>query len=41
INVRMSNTEPLLRLNAEARDRQTLSRLVDRVGPLLGKRVEH
>lgn len=41
INVRMSNTEPLLRLNAEAKDRQTLSRLVDRVGPLLGKRVEH
>ncbi|MCW5757823.1 MAG: phosphomannomutase/phosphoglucomutase [Phycisphaeraceae bacterium] len=41
INVRMSNTEPLLRLNAEAKDRQTLNRLVDRVGPLLGKRVEH
>lgn len=41
INVRMSNTEPLLRLNAEARDRQTLNRLVDRVGPMLGKRVEH
>ncbi|GIW74552.1 MAG: putative phosphomannomutase [Phycisphaerales bacterium] len=41
INVRMSNTEPLLRLNAEAKDRQTLSRLVDRLGPLLGKRVEH
>ncbi len=41
INVRMSNTEPLLRLNAEARDRQTLNRLVARVGPMLGKRVEH
>lgn len=41
INVRMSNTEPLLRLNAEAKDRQTLNRLVDRVGPLLGKRMEH
>lgn len=41
INVRMSNTEPLLRLNAEAKDRQTLNRLVDRVGPLLGKRVDH
>lgn len=41
INVRMSNTEPLLRLNAEAKDRQTLNRLVDRVGPMLGKRVEH
>jgi len=41
LNVRKSNTEPLIRLNAEARDRQTLNRLVDRVSPLLGKRVEH
>ncbi|MEO1009399.1 MAG: phosphomannomutase/phosphoglucomutase [Planctomycetota bacterium] len=41
INVRKSNTEPLLRFNGEASDRQTLNRLVDRIAPLLGKRVDH
>ena len=40
-NVRMSNTEPLLRLNAEARDRATLASVVERLSPLLGERVEH
>jgi phosphomannomutase len=41
VNVRMSNTEPLLRLNAEARDRKTLDRVIAQVSPVLGRRVEH
>jgi len=40
-NVRMSNTEPLLRLNLEARDRETVDRTVAAVSKLLGKRVAH
>ena len=40
MNVRKSNTEPLLRLNAEARDIRTLERVVSRVSPILGARVE-
>ena len=36
LNVRASNTEPLLRLNAEATDRQTLDRLLKEVTPMLG-----
>ncbi len=40
-NVRKSNTEPLLRLNAEARDRKTLDKIVGRIAPLLGQRVAH
>ena len=40
-NVRLSNTEPLLRLNLEARDRATVDRQVAALTPILGKRVEH
>jgi phosphomannomutase len=40
-NVRMSNTEPLLRLNLEARDPQTVASALADVAPLLGKRVDH
>ena len=34
-NVRPSNTEPLLRLNAEARDRETVDRIVGRVSEIV------
>ena len=40
-NVRKSNTEPLLRLNAEAKDRKTLDRILAGISPLLGKKVDH
>lgn len=40
-NVRKSNTEPLVRLNAEARDRRTLESAMARIAPLLGRRVAH
>lgn len=40
-NVRKSNTEPLLRLNLEAKDRKTLDTVLARVSPLLGVRVDH
>jgi phosphomannomutase len=40
-NVRKSNTEPLLRLNCEARDQATLDDALARISPLLGQRVEH
>ncbi|MSQ89950.1 MAG: phosphomannomutase/phosphoglucomutase [Phycisphaerales bacterium] len=40
-NVRMSNTEPLLRLNLEAKERATVDRQVAALTPLLGVRVEH
>lgn len=40
-NVRMSNTEPLLRLNLEAKDRATVETVVKEVSRLLGKRVAH
>jgi len=40
-NVRKSNTEPLLRLNAEARDEATLERVLAELSPKLGARVEH
>ena len=40
-NVRMSNTEPLLRLNLEARTPEMLARQLKELGPLLGKRVAH
>lgn len=36
-NVRASNTEPLLRLNAEAKDQDTLTRLLGDLKPMLGK----
>jgi len=37
LNVRKSNTEPMLRLNLEARDAATLDRMLDRVKPMLGE----
>lgn len=40
-NVRKSNTEPLLRLNAEAKSATTLERIIGELSPLLGKRVDH
>jgi len=40
-NVRMSNTEPLLRLNLEARERATIDRMISELSPILGKRVAH
>jgi len=40
-NVRKSNTEPLLRLNLEAKDKQTLDRMLAEIAPRLGKRVDH
>ncbi|MEO0586087.1 MAG: phosphomannomutase/phosphoglucomutase, partial [Planctomycetota bacterium] len=39
-NVRASNTEPLLRLNAEAKDEATLKALLDELTPKLGE-VDH
>jgi phosphomannomutase len=41
MNIRKSNTEPLLRLNLEAGDGATLHQMLEEVTPLLGKRVEH
>lgn len=40
-NVRKSNTEPLLRLNLEAKDKKTLDAMVARVSPMLGTLVHH
>ena len=40
-NVRMSNTEPLLRLNLESADAATTARMVKEVSRFLGKRVDH
>jgi phosphomannomutase len=40
-NVRKSNTEPLLRLNLEAKDRKTLDLMLGRIAPLLGVKVDH
>ena len=40
-NVRPSNTEPLLRLNLEAADGETVKQLVKEVSRHLGKRVAH
>lgn len=37
-NVRKSNTEPLLRLNLEARDEATLTRMIGEIAPALGER---
>ncbi len=39
-NVRASNTEPLLRLNAEAKDQATLDELLETIKPKLGKVAE-
>lgn len=40
-NVRKSNTEPLLRLNLEARDPKTLDKMLAQIAPKLGKKVDH
>ena len=40
-NIRKSNTEPLLRLNLEARDDATLARALDEITPMLGRPAEH
>jgi len=40
-NIRLSNTEPLLRLNLEARDRATVDAKVAEVSGYLGHRVAH
>ena len=40
-NVRKSNTEPLLRLNAEAKDARQLGTLIESLSPKLGARVPH
>ena len=40
-NVRKSNTEPLLRLNLEAKDKRTLDSAMGKIAPMLGLRVDH
>jgi len=40
-NIRKSNTEPLLRLNLEARDRRTLDDIYAKLAPMLGHKVDH
>lgn len=40
-NIRKSNTEPLLRLNTEARDSETLARALAVIEPMLGVKVAH
>jgi len=40
-NIRMSNTEPLLRLNLEARDRALCERMVEEIAPMLGEPAAH
>jgi phosphomannomutase len=40
-NIRKSNTEPLLRLNCEARDAELLAKVTEEISPLLGERVDH
>lgn len=40
-NVRKSNTEPLLRLNLEAKDAKLLGLMMSKIAPMLGVRVDH
>lgn len=40
-NIRKSNTEPLLRLNCEAKDEKKLASILAEISPKLGKRVDH
>jgi len=40
-NIRASNTEPLLRLNVEAADEETVAAALAELGRFLGKRVKH
>ncbi len=41
VNVRKSNTEPLLRLNLEAKDKATLVKAMELITPGLGTKVDH
>jgi len=41
MNIRKSNTEPLLRLNIEAKSRATLDEVYEEVSAMLGTKVEH
>jgi phosphomannomutase len=40
-NVRKSNTEPLLRLNLEAKDAKLLNTMLGKIAPMLGVKVDH
>lgn len=40
-NIRKSNTEPLLRLNLEAKDKKTLDAIYAQLSPMLGHKVDH
>ncbi len=40
-NIRKSNTEPLLRLNCEAKDAKTMEKALALITPGLGVRVDH
>jgi len=40
-NVRKSNTEPLLRLNLEAKDQAKLDEMLGAIAPMLGQQVAH
>ncbi len=40
-NIRKSNTEPLLRLNAEAKTPMALENALEELAPMLGERVDH
>ncbi len=40
-NVRKSNTEPLLRLNLEAKDKKRLDEMLGKISPMLGHKVDH
>jgi phosphomannomutase len=41
MNIRKSNTEPLLRLNIEAKTQEKLDEVYAEVSPLLGTKVDH
>ncbi|MFN0133963.1 MAG: phosphomannomutase/phosphoglucomutase [Phycisphaerales bacterium] len=40
-NIRKSNTEPLLRLNLEAKDAKTMQKMLGEIAPMLGHKVDH
>ncbi|MGV6813529.1 MAG: phosphomannomutase/phosphoglucomutase, partial [Phycisphaerales bacterium] len=41
MNIRKSNTEPLLRLNIEAKSQEVLDQMYEEVAPVLGSKVDH
>ena len=41
MNIRKSNTEPLLRLNIEAKTQEILDTVYEEVSPMLGSKVDH